>query len=302
MPLPHVDLPELVLLPAGELHPSMGVLSLKPFGFLVAAAVYLGARVALNYGAKRGLSSRVLGSFVFWVVLVGFVGGHVFDVIFYDPERLREDPLALLRLWDGLSSFGGFTGAAMGAFLWRSRYKSPILPYADAVAAGLPLGWVFGRAGCAVVHDHPGLQSTSFFAVNFPDGPRFDLGLLEMLLTILIALGFWWLQRRAYPWGFFVAVLGLVYAPLRFALDFLRVHEPERVAGVLLMPDARYAGLTPAQWACLALFGFGAWRLQRTLRNASEPEAFRAPAMPAAFAAELASGAQSHGAGQDPRD
>jgi len=302
MPLPYVDLPELVLLPAGELHPRVGVLSLKPFGILVAAAVYVGARAALSYGAKRGLSSKVLGSFIFWVVLVGFVGGHVLDVVFYDPERLRDDPLALLRLWDGLSSFGGFTGAAIGAFLWRLRHKAPILAYSDAVASGLPLGWIFGRAGCAVVHDHPGLQSLSALAVNFPDGPRFDLGLLEMLLTIPIAVGFLWLQRRAYPWGFFLAVLGLVYAPIRFALDFLRIHEPERVAGVLLTPDARYAGLTPAQWACLALFGFSAWRLQRTLRSAGEPHAFGAPALPAAFATELGSGAQPHGAGQDPRD
>ena len=43
-----------------------------------------------------------------------------------------------------------------------------------------------------------------------------------------------------------------MYAPARFGLDFLRATDVAR-------PDQRYAGLTPAQWACLA----HAWLLRR---------------------------------------
>ena len=35
-----------------------------------------------------------------------------------------------------------------------------------------------------------------------------------------------------------------MYAPVRFGLDFLRATD-------LARPDERYAGMTPAQWACL---------------------------------------------------
>ena len=54
----------------------------------------------------------------------------------------------------------------------------------------------------------------------------------------------------------YVTLLTLAYAPVRFGLDFLRATDvPE--------PDARYFGLTPAQWGCvLVLFagiGLAVW-------------------------------------------
>jgi phosphatidylglycerol:prolipoprotein diacylglycerol transferase len=189
----------------------------------------------------------------------------------------------LIRVWDGLSSFGGFIGGALGAVLWRLKQRVAILPYADLVASGLPLGWVFGRAGCAVVHDHPGLASDAWYAVAFPSGGRLDLGLIEMALTVPLAIAFLVMQRRAWPWGFFLAVLCCAYAPVRFALDFLRIRE--NVPALDLYADRRIASLTPAQWASIALFAFGVWLLRRVLSRAEDEAAFRAPAPPPALAA-----------------
>jgi phosphatidylglycerol:prolipoprotein diacylglycerol transferase len=44
--------------------------------------------------------------------------------------------------------------------------------------------------------------------------------------------------------------MSVAYAPSRFALDFLRARD---MSGA----DPRYAGFTPAQWACFLLLGFG---------------------------------------------
>jgi hypothetical protein len=57
-------------------------------------------------------------------------------------------------------------------------------------------------------------------------------------------------------------------------MDFLRAKGTH-------LADARYASLTPAQWACIALLGFGMWRLVRErpeargwcIRNGSPPGA-----------------------------
>jgi phosphatidylglycerol:prolipoprotein diacylglycerol transferase len=255
--IPYLTLPELVLLPAGALGgfpPSE--LSFKPFGMLVATGVYLGAYLTLRRARRLGLDERVMSSFIAWVVGVGFVGGHVFDELFYYPQRLLDDPWSLLRLWDGLSSFGGFTGAVIGMLIWRARNRVPVLPYADNVISMLPVGWVFGRAGCSIAHDHPGLRSEAWLAVQYPGGGRFDLGLLELLLTIPLALTFLWLARKPRPWGFFSALACVSYAPVRFGLDFLREHDA--VAGDLHGAiDPRYFGLTPAQWECFALLALG---------------------------------------------
>ena len=129
-------------------------------------------------------------SFTGWVAVSGFVFAHWLDALFYYPRDVLEDPLLLLRLWEGLSSFGGFAGAFVGAFAWRFHYKATLLPYADIVASSFPVSMAFGRLGCAVAHDHPGLRSDFFLAVRFPDGGRHDLGFYEFLLMTPLAITF----------------------------------------------------------------------------------------------------------------
>ncbi len=236
--------------------------TIKPFGTLVALGVYIGSIVAMRHARDRGLNEKKMSEFIFWVIGFGFLGGHVLDAIFYHPDRVMKDPLYLIKLWEGLSSYGGFIGAMCGGFAWRLSRKEPILGYTEVVASVFPLGWVFGRAGCASVHDHPGRLSEAWFAVQWPHGHgaigRFDLGLIEMVLTIPLALAFWilWQKKPQRPLGFYTGIMCAAYAPVRFVLDFFRENE-----GDLLGGDPRYGGLTPAQWACFGLLGVGIYFL-----------------------------------------
>lgn len=280
---PYLTIPELTLVPAGWIQGFPPVpISIKPFGFLVASGVIIAAQLTIQRARRIGLDERVMASFIAWVVGIGFVGGHVFDELFYYPERLLRDPWSLLRLWDGLSSFGGFTGAVIGMLIWRARYRVRVMPYADNVMAMLPIGWAFGRMGCTTAHDHPGLRSDSWLAVQYPGGGRFDLGLLELLITIPLAVTFWLLAKKPRPWGFFAGLACTVYAPLRFALDFLREREavPGDVHGAI---DPRYFYLTPAQWECFALLGLGIYLLSYVHRQLARGEGFARAEIPAAL-------------------
>lgn len=246
-------------------------LSIKPFGTLVAIGVWVGSEAARRTALRFGLDEKKLSSLMFAILVGGFVGGHVFDTLWYYPERAMHDPLSLLRIWDGQSSFGGFTGALLGLVYWKLKHRQDVLAYADVIASAFPLGWVFGRSGCSVAHDHPGMHSDLWFAVQYPGGGRFDLGLYEMLLTIPLAVAFVLLAKKRRPPGFFLGVLCMAYAPTRFGLDFLRAH-----AGDPLGADARYAGLTPAQWGCFGLLAVGvyfAWRAGRAAERGPEPVA-----------------------------
>ncbi len=277
--IPYVQIPEIVLVPSGALDGWPGdPVSLKPFGMLVATGVYVGAYLTIRQARRVGLEEKMMTSLIMWVVGVGFLLAHVLEVLMYRPDRVLEDPLLLVRLWEGLSSFGGFVGGLVGAVIWSHRTRERLLPYADVIASSFPVAWVFGRSGCSVAHDHPGLVSNAWFAVRFPlDFPghavpwsagevgRYDLGLYEMVLTIPLAAAFLVLRRNPRPWGFYLAVMILYYAPLRFALDFLRVR------------DARYLSLTPAQWLSVALLGLGIWLFFVCMRHAGELESVRPP-------------------------
>jgi phosphatidylglycerol:prolipoprotein diacylglycerol transferase len=223
----------------------VGGVSIYMFGVLVAIGVIVGDRIVVSEGQRHGLDAQDVRFLNARIVIGGFIMAHLVSVIFYFPERIAESPWVLLNVWSGLSSFGGFLGALIAFLYYTKREKISRLDYADSVAPGLAVGWIFGRTGCFTAHDHPGRHTTFFLSVNYPDGPRHDLGLDELLFTIAMTAILFWYRRKPRPPGHVIALLALMYAPVRFGLDFLRATDVAR-------PDQRYAGMTPAQWACLA--------------------------------------------------
>jgi phosphatidylglycerol:prolipoprotein diacylglycerol transferase len=151
------------------------------------------------------------------------------------PAWLAKDHLVLLKIWRGMSSFGGFAGALAGAFFYFQRRRRPWIAEADILAEALVAGWIFGLLGCALVHDRI----------------DHDLGLYEFVYTLCVLWPAVCLTRHARRPGLSAAVVSLLYAPVSFALDFLRIADP------------RYMGLTPSQYGAIALAGFGACMLIR---------------------------------------
>src|SRR6185312_8725690 len=155
---------------------------------------------------------------VLWSIGLGFVGSHMFDVLAYQSEALKARPWLLLEVWGSMSSFGGLIGGMLGC-LWITRRKKltwqQVADFFEIVAFAFPFAWIFGRLGCTLAHDHIGIETQSFLAVRFPDGPRYDLGLLEFLWTLVIAGAFLLLDRKPRARGFFVGLFFLLYGPIR---------------------------------------------------------------------------------------
>jgi phosphatidylglycerol:prolipoprotein diacylglycerol transferase len=272
--IPYLSLPELTIVPPLDL-PVLGhldAISVKPFGTLVATGVYIGWALTMRQAKRHAMNAEVMNSFIVHVVASGFFFGHVFDVLLYHPDKLSHAPTPadalaeLLFVWRSLSSFGGFMGALLGLIIWKIRYKiRDTIPWADLVASAFPLAWVFGRSGCSVAHDHPGMRSDVWFAVQYPGGGRFDLGLYEMLFTVPVALTFLVLMRRPRPFGMYLGMMCMAYAPTRFALDFVRAQDVRDA-------DPRHLGLTPAQWLCSGLMAAGVVMFLRGMRAAERGE------------------------------
>jgi phosphatidylglycerol:prolipoprotein diacylglycerol transferase len=262
--LPYIQIPDVPL----------GPVTLHPFGMLVAIAVLLGYWLARRRARRMGLDDLVLTSTMNWMLLGGFAMAHIFEVVAYHPEQLRQDPLAIVKFWAGLSSFGGFLGATIATVAALAYKRAPILRYIDSLAWAFAPAWIFGRLGCTVAHDHPGRLTDFALAVRYPDGVRFDLGLYEVPLAIVITAVLWLLGRRPQRPGVLVGVMSVLYGVARFGLDFLRATD-------LAYADPRYLGLTPAQWMCVALVALGAVLLVRSRGLPLPPERV-APAAAAA--------------------
>jgi phosphatidylglycerol:prolipoprotein diacylglycerol transferase len=180
----------------------------------------------------------------------------------------------LLKIGMGMSSFGGFAGGLAGAFLYFRRLGRPWLADADILTEALVVSWIFGRLGCSLVHDHLGAATSFPLGISFRGGTFHDLGLYEFLFTLCVLVpALRLVRRRARRPGLCVATVCLLYAPVRFGLDFLRIA------------DVRYLGLTPAQWGAMALGAYGTWlAISLALLRPSAPPA---PADPGAFPVKL---------------
>ena len=115
-----------------------------------------------------------------------------------------HDPGILLRSNKGIGSFGGLGGGLLAGLVWMRRRRLDFQTrwlLLDNITYALPVALAFGRLGCALAHDHRGLASAGWIAVRFPEGPRYDLGLIEFLFLIPLAALFLYLGRRARPAG-----------------------------------------------------------------------------------------------------
>jgi phosphatidylglycerol:prolipoprotein diacylglycerol transferase len=256
----------------------VGPFSFHLFGLLVATAIVFGWWIGFKRAARLGLDLGKLRSFTLSLLITGFLVAHLVEQIFYHPDEVARRPWTLLIPWEGISSFGGFVGAVIGGFGWKfftwergffrlRKQPEKVLGLTELMLQVFPIAWIFGRMGCAIAHDHPGhrVPHGTFLSVAYPgfegegkiqrlgpidviwgSAPRFDLGLLELLFTMVLSaciLLTW--SRRLKP-GTYTAVVCLSYAPVRFVMDFYRDSE-----------ELRHGGLTFAQWAIVALFLFG---------------------------------------------
>ena len=229
-----------------KLH--LGPITIHAFGVLVAVGILLAFRLIRRRAPRVALDQVLAERLAMRMVIIGFIVAHVFDRIAYFPRDVLARPWSLLFIWESISSFGGFLGAALVAIWFVRGHRASALGwrYLDLIAWAFPSAWLLGRTGCFVAFDHPGYATSFFLAQRYSDHVvRHNLGLYEALGTVPLVIAFQWLGRKPRPPGFFVGLLALAYAPMRFLLDTLR------------WDDARYFGFTPGQYGSLVLAAVG---------------------------------------------
>ncbi len=235
--IPYFELREI---PIGGGH------TVAVFGVLVVAGIILGIFFAEARARALGIPEERIRSAIAWALIPGLLVSH-WEVLLLEPLPSDLGPWIALEFWNGMSSFGGFLGAFLGLSIYFGLRREAWLAEAEVLVQAIVVTWVFGRLGCALVHDHIGALSAFPLAIQFPGGPRHDLGLYEFLYTVFVLVpAVLVLNRRPRFGGATIATVALLYAPARFLGDFLRNTD-------LPGADSRYLGFTPAQYGCLAL-------------------------------------------------
>ena len=113
-----------------------------------------------------------------------------------------------------------------------------------------------GRIGCTVVHDHIGRATSSVFGIDYPRSElvargvydelgghgtiirAHNLAMYELAYLIPVNIFILWLafqKKKRLPAGFVAVMIGLLYAPVRFVIEFWG-GVLLQIAGVIAMP------------------------------------------------------------------
>lgn len=207
---------------------------------LAAAGILVAHFLLLRRARRQGLNAETAAAMSLAMVLTGLAGAYWFRGVYY-ADAVKHDWHFLIGLQPGAASFGGITFGLLGGSIYlaaRRLAQGERLRYLDALAFVFPSGWIIGRIGCALAHDHPGVPTTSPLGVRFPDTGRFDLGLLEVLyLAVILIPLFALLDRQKRPAGFWLGTFLALYGAFRLWLDTLHTDPP------------KYGPFTVDQWA-----------------------------------------------------
>ncbi len=249
---------------------TIGSFSLPTYGALVAVAFLTALWLTARLAKQRGVNSESVVNLGVYCALIGMLGAKVL-MIAMDPEY-RVHPAEIFTretLQSAGIFYGGFIAALAFAYFYMRAQKLPVLSTADLFAPGVAIGHGIGRLGCFAAGCCWGKPTALPWAVTFtnkdattgvPLGvPLHPTQLYEAFAEGIICLLLIWRLQRARQTGEEVPgrIIGmylLLYGMVRFAVEFLRVHDGSNPLGGPFVLE---------QWISLVVAVCGAWLVSR---------------------------------------
>ncbi|MFL0796196.1 MAG: prolipoprotein diacylglyceryl transferase [Cellvibrionaceae bacterium] len=198
------------------------------------------------------------------------LGGRLGYVFFYNLEHFLQDPLWLLRIWEGGMSFhGGLLGVAVAVWLYSRKLQTSFLRLGDFVVPMVPLGLGFGRLGNFIGQELWGRAADVPWAMIFPRDPHgvprhpsqlYQFALEGLLLFVLI----FWFSKKQRPAGSIGGLFLVGYGCARFFVEFFR--EPDAHIGFDLLGWMSRGQLLSIPMILIGL-GIIAWAYHREKKN-----------------------------------
>ena len=265
----------------------IGNFPINTYGVLLALAFLCALLVAARLAARDGLPRERVYDLGLWMLLAAIVGSKVL-MLFTEPEY-REDPLRLISL-DFLRSggvfYGGFVAAVIAGYFLIRRYSLPWWKTADAFAPGIALGNAIGRQGCFAAGCCWGKPTTVPWGVEFTEAGHEVTGvplgvhlhptqLYESFGALVIFFFLLWLHRRKRFSGQVILFYALLYAVMRFTIEFFRDDPRGDILGLTTL-----TGLSTSQMLSLIIGVTGLIFLIRRWRRADDEKPHKASQTP----------------------
>jgi prolipoprotein diacylglyceryl transferase len=231
--------------PSSSVIGSLGPITLRWYGLLIALGVLIAGRIAQRELVRRGIDPERVYTLATWCIPGGILGARIYHIV-TDWGRFSHHLSRLPQIWQGgLGLPGVIVGGAIGAAIGARRARIPVLVAFDALAPGLIAAQALGRWGnyfnqelfgsptrlpwgleIAPAHRPNGYEQYATFHPTFLYESIWDV-LVFCALMILVRR--WW--RRLVPGAIFAAYLA-GYSFGRFWIEGIRIDTAQYIFGV----------------------------------------------------------------------
>jgi phosphatidylglycerol:prolipoprotein diacylglycerol transferase len=207
----------------------LGPVAVRWYGLMYlagfAAAWWLGRRRARRPGSPMDPSQ--VDDLIFYGALGVILGGRIGYALFYGLGDLIDDPLRILRIWEGGMSFhGGLLGVLIALLLYARKIGASFFDVTDFTAPLVPIGLGAGRLGNFINGELWGRSTSVPWAFSVDGVTRHPSQLYEAALEGLALFVILWLYSATVRPRYAVSALFLLgYGTFRGLVEFVRVPD-----------------------------------------------------------------------------
>ncbi len=172
--------------------------------------------------------------FVTYIILGIIVGGRIGYVIIYNFSYYLNNPIDIIKIWEGGMSFhGGLIGIILVSIWFGRKNNNNPFQYLDVIAIVAPIGIFFGRIANFINSELYGTETNLPWGVKFlqiDDLIRHPSQLYEAtfegLVLFFILFYFWKKGLNKIP-GLLSGLFLIFYSIFRFIAEFFRVPDEQ---------------------------------------------------------------------------
>lgn len=164
---------------------------------------------------------QIINLITFQVIGV-LIGGRIGYLFLYQGDKFLEDPLSLVRVWEGgMASHGGFIGVFIATLWYAKKSGQSIKPIGDLIVTVVPPGLFFGRIANFINGELWGKTTEISWGVLFPKAPDFAMSVARHPSQIYAAIA--------------EGLIPFLYVQLRFWKSSIIQKYPGHLAGEFLI-------------------------------------------------------------------
>ncbi|MDP1542938.1 MAG: prolipoprotein diacylglyceryl transferase [Polycyclovorans sp.] len=210
----------------------LGPISIHWYGLMYLLAFGIGWWLGTQRARQPhiGWTQDQVTDLLFYIVMGVIFGGRIGYTLFYGFDQWMDDPLMLLRIWEGGMSFHGGLLGVIVAYFWFAKVKNlNVFDIADFAAPLIPVGLLTGRIGNFINGELYGAPTTLPWGMVFPGAgpvPRHPSMLYEALLEGLVMLVvLWWFSKNPRPRMAVSGLFLLMYGVFRSLVETVRLPD-----------------------------------------------------------------------------